>query len=437
MSLLKNTRATAAALLFCAALIGPVGCSVDVRSYTDICITHFGFDSFPDFEDYTFYIDNFAHKIYNPDSFPFGSDVTKLMPSVLTVSGTGTVTYDGVKGSSTDSFDFSKPVRLVYTTEDEKNSYSYDINVNVHLQDPDSLQMSRRGTLPAPGDYRIAKGHSAAPFALLAGGESPAYHLSDDGIIWSDARAASITLPEDASLLTETFCVLGSTACVLDNQGHCYFSDNLDVWKRDETAPELTAVFGFLEGRPALTDNALVGIARKADRLFFVKYDGQWTLGDEVPDGFPSSHFAIADNHTVTGVHFIIVMSGRCADGSACSTTWSTMDGLYWAKISDDLTLTRPREDAHLFYYDDKLFLYGGRCINADGSSATDAALYVSTDHGQTWKQTVEKLFFRALSDDFACRQIISDEPYIRIFGADREAEVWTAYINRMLFDRQ
>ncbi|MBO7269790.1 MAG: hypothetical protein J6U81_00870, partial [Bacteroidales bacterium] len=56
------------------------------NDYNPAEVSHFGFDSFPKFKEYAFYIDNFGNQIYNKDSFPFQSDVDSLFPSITTLS---------------------------------------------------------------------------------------------------------------------------------------------------------------------------------------------------------------------------------------------------------------------------------------------------------------------------------------------------------------
>ena len=98
--------------------------------------------------------------IFNADSLPVGTDVTKLVPVISYASSASAVTltqtggkYTGeidYKTNPSDSVDFSGKVVLKITAEDKTTTRSYDIKVNVHLMEPDSLMWDHLAVIPMP-----------------------------------------------------------------------------------------------------------------------------------------------------------------------------------------------------------------------------------------------------------------------------------------------
>jgi len=87
-----------------------------------------------------FYIDQVNHTIYNPDSLPYGSDVSKVLCTVTAKNG-GTVGIKSMRSdtlsmlSAKDSIDFTQPRQLYVYSNSGKTSASYTVTVNVHKQD--------------------------------------------------------------------------------------------------------------------------------------------------------------------------------------------------------------------------------------------------------------------------------------------------------------
>ncbi len=449
-------------------------CNNTAKSYTPIFISYFGFDSFPDFDDYTFYIDNFAHKIYNTDSFPFQSKVDSLFPTIAAGSDEGTFTMNGKKWTSKDTLDFSKsPVRMVYTAENGTDTYTYDIYVNIHQIDPDSLQMHRVATLPVMDEYRTV--YADNQIVLFESDGFDVYmYKSYDGLNWEGPLPVSITLAPGSELIVKSFTCKGKTAFMIDNKGGLYSSrlmdgagdlnvDGLLSWSKVDSIPYVTTLQGILEGRyyPDGTSDPdiLLAIVKMDEDLHFAKFEGYWETGitdpvaggdwvcngEALPDDFPVSSFAICHSYTQTGLHYVIVAGGRNKDGEKCRTTWSSMvpvtpsskdDEVYWARISTDYSVIGEQYDASMFYYDDCLFMYGGKYENAVGSVVQDNTLYISSNQGLTWEVADQRLAFRVFNETALCRQVISSDPYLWVFSfQDGEEGVWKGYINRMLFE--
>lgn len=95
---------------------------------------------------YDFYIDHLNRKIYNLDSLPYGTDVSKVLATIST-KNSGRVFIKSMVSdtlwvySSSDSIDFSKPREIrVYPYSNDNDDYrAYEVKVNVHQEATDTV----------------------------------------------------------------------------------------------------------------------------------------------------------------------------------------------------------------------------------------------------------------------------------------------------------
>ena len=119
-----------------------------------------------------FTIDVNRRLIYNPDSLPKGTDITRLVASISLASSTsvGEISISGAttmkdttytyNASATDSIDFTGRVTLTVKAADGISTKQYLLQVTVHNLESDSLywnKMSRRNLPGALTDPETAK----------------------------------------------------------------------------------------------------------------------------------------------------------------------------------------------------------------------------------------------------------------------------------------
>lgn len=92
---------------------------------------------------YPVYIDQINNHIYNADSLPVGTDVTKVVFSTFTASGRGTMKNMTTGADSTftasDSTDFSRPRVLTVYSADARWSREYTVDIRVHREEADTF----------------------------------------------------------------------------------------------------------------------------------------------------------------------------------------------------------------------------------------------------------------------------------------------------------
>lgn len=97
---------------------------------------------------YPFAIDQGTRHIYNVDSLPVGTDISKVVVSIIS-DGIGIFIVSEDKDSlwsDTDSLNFEKPVQFKVMAMSGVYGPIYKAEINVHKQVPDSLQWSHRGS---------------------------------------------------------------------------------------------------------------------------------------------------------------------------------------------------------------------------------------------------------------------------------------------------
>lgn len=110
--------------------------------------------------------------IFNADSLPMGTNISKLVP-VITYPSTVTSAIIEMKGGSlrtgtidyvkspTDTVDFTGDVTLTLATSDNLLSRSYIIKVNVHKSVPDSLMWDKNAISPLPSRKPSPRGQKS------------------------------------------------------------------------------------------------------------------------------------------------------------------------------------------------------------------------------------------------------------------------------------
>lgn len=185
-----------------------------------------------------FTIDVNRRLIYNPDSLPKGTDITRLVASISLASSTsvGEISISGAttmkdttytyNASATDSIDFTGRVTLTVKAADGISTKQYLLQVNVHNLESDSLywnKMSRRNLPGALTDPETAKAvaYGGTTYCLVA--ENGNYTMSSTTDIatnnWNKQTVA-FTFKPDVNSLTATDKAL----FVLDANGNLHKS---------------------------------------------------------------------------------------------------------------------------------------------------------------------------------------------------------------------
>ena len=196
---------------------------------------------------YQFRIDQINRCIYNPDSLPTGTDVSKVLVSLTTYNG-GTVWIQDLEDSETatlfdssDSIDFTKPRNFIIFANNGKGHNDYNISINVHQQEGDVMtwQLTDEAYMENEESVLLPEGIKQ----LLGGCSTEQYALSTDnklmvsrdgGTTWQEDL-----LDEDPSLLpVQDLSLTSYQMGYADNTDYVVLVGNrsTDSYPQEETA---------------------------------------------------------------------------------------------------------------------------------------------------------------------------------------------------------
>lgn len=335
--------------------------------------------------------------IYNADSLPKGTDVSRMLISLQ--SGGATVEVNMRNGtrltadttftySNADTIDFTGDVHIIVTAADEVTKRTYTVKVNVHEMLPDSLCWNRlaRRDLPSIGgrvlEQRTVK-YMGKAFCLMNEGNGYTLASIDNpgNNIWTKQELALGFTP-DVRSLTAT----DDAAYILDTEGNLYSSHDLIAWQPCGTAWKV--ITGGYAG-------TALGVAEVNGVLTHVAFPAIEGAEAPVSSTFPvtgtSDMVMIGSQWNIAPVG--IVTGGVDASGRMTGDTWG-FDGSRWAKISE--FPIPPHSGMVMVHYTTfnvesnwkvneypTLVALGGTL--PDGTP--DNTLYISRDNGVNWNR--------------------------------------------------
>ncbi|MDE5712786.1 MAG: hypothetical protein K2I16_04075 [Muribaculaceae bacterium] len=352
--------------------------------------------------------------IFNADSLPKGTNISKLVPVITfssSVSEAEIVMTGGTEDEKkvdylenpSDSIDFTRDVKLNVTAADGTNKYTYRLKVNVHNLDSDSLIWDKLGVaslpsrLPDPVNQKSLE-RDGVVYSLI--------HEKDDTYTWastssiSDAdwvkRETTFRFEPDVRSLVSTkggFWILGM-------DGDLYESSDAETW--NHTGEKWITLIG------AYMDDYVLGVKDAEGTMMHCHYPATSAIADsEMDEEFPlynRSMFRTIETQW-SGDPTAFFVGGMTATGERSNHTWA-FDGSNWATIDD--TPTPAIEGASLFKYIvyrstsnsfkqvayDAWIVIGGVLANGD----YNRDIYISFDNGVTWRAASGAL---AMPDSF------------------------------------
>lgn len=395
---------------------------------------------------YPFYIDQIGDAetalIYNADSLPVNTPLTKVKVNFSTSGG---VTYVNKNGkdtiyTSTDSLDFTNPVKFTtyaYNSDGSIVKKLYKISFNVHKQDPDSLNW---GTQP----FYTGTGLTGKQKSLIFNNQ--AFVFTDDGSAQIKVTSSAVSSGKNWASLQTISGISGkadySSVTLFKNNlyivagGSVYVSGNGTDWSKnnglsDNVTTLLTSFNGFLTGIKT------VG----TDSKFCVTTDEQtWTIGETVPSDFPTANIS-ATSYTLrtnSNIHKAILMGDNPSLGAndTIAVPWSTFDGKEWIdqSASTGYCPKTSKSNMSIIYYNNKFYAFGGK-----GSTGFNA-FYVS-EEGRIWKEVEEKVGFpKSFAGRGEYSYVVDNNNFIWLIWsktAKNNDEVWKGRINSLGFTAQ
>ena len=389
--------------------------------------------------------------IYNYDSMAY---LTKIKDKVIVtyVSGAGSNNVLNITGNdstwvkSSDSIDISTPLTLKVFALDGKTTKQYNVQLNIHQIDPDSVQYSRITSelpfLQTEDTKTIVFNGRFLTYSKLSLPPSTGYnsiiqlHSSSDAVNWKQDVSG---LPANAVI--KGIQSNGNRLFAYTEDGELYvrYDLTLDQWilVNKPSAIKIKSILGYLNAsayQPEGLDLVIEteGIYTFAFTPDFVKWE--YDKATPVPDDFPISNFSNYNDQLMHSAR-ITIFGGKSLNGIVQNTVWSTENGRYWAKLTTDNNVFPPLEGANVFYYNQEFWLMNGKSGNSYNKE-----VYYSSDKGVTWKKRPEKCLAR---ENYPTRYNASlvtdkDNKHFYIIGGKQTTvlpDVWKGFLNKMEFE--
>lgn len=411
-------------------------------------------DSIPELKNTKFYIDQINGQIFNLDSLPYGSKLTKAICTLEYVNASAVsqlkvvqeAVGDTIEWNTTDSLDFSKPVKFIVTAYDGVTTKSYNAFVNIHTIMPDTLEWNLYATEVTGQIMRDQKvinaNYQGREVYFLYGqpaGISLPYRLYYSGVddmrSWTEIPLNGFS-PDEIRLSQMTR--FNNYYFVPSISGSLYRSSDGINWTAMEDIPKVAYILGLVKAG-GNQPSVLATIVEQDGQLLFASLDegGVWVTGETVPEEFPLTGFG-NENFTSMFNTYLMVVGGRTANNRLVNSSWGTIDGTGWALLTDEeANYFENREGSMVTAYDDKIYMIGG--FDAAGKAYKD--IYETIDRGVTWFPVDSMIILPPTYRERGFGSIIVDkDQFITIFGGQMSPngnvlqEIWRGRINRLGF---
>lgn len=431
-------------------------------------------------ENVFFTIDLEKGLIYNADSLPKGTEVTKLKIELKTDDAayanikTVDSTYNYLTYSK-NAIDFTNPVDVEVGSKSGLYKKKYKITVNVHQIESDRLFWGGMQYSYLPGKGAITKQHTVHFNGLiycfmLRNGE---YTLATAATPSEEWNITTISFPFTPDLLTMR-CT-DTAMYTLDTEGNMYSSVDGITW--ENTGAAYAAIIGNFGG-------TLLTLTQDGDTYYHDKYPRpEGFTPQPVASDFPVSGFSemLTYNSPWLTAPQGMIVGGRTASGELTGAMWG-YDGTTWAILNNSIS---KREGAAFFQY--VTFFVDDNWVTSEkitwfvigGLNETTALsdVWTSNNYGVTWQRAGSELQIpgyilgRGYASVIVCDEPIesSDDPtwrpldtypipqgyrsepmyskveerlvpYIYMFGGEGISgttydQVWRGIINRLRFE--
>lgn len=386
--------------------------------------------------DYPFVIDQNNGLIYNADSLPVGTDVSKVVVDI---------TYDGYyvfleRGDNdtiwiqTDSLNFNNPIQFKVLSEMNTFGRTYTAKINVHKQDPELLAWTKvTSDLSTEIQAQKAVYANKCMYVFAEQASQVAVTSSTNGKTWTELQAIDIPVKADYSSAISW----NGKIYILANQ-ELYVSENGANWTKVETTQTFSNLTAACKTKMVAIDTANKYI-ESADAT-------NWDSYETIADNFPKSPYSFAAYALSTNANMerLVLMGNNPVEEDTTNVVWSQIDNEHaWVAMTyeDNMELCPKFENPTIIHYNNMLYAFGGPAVDGGNINAF-ASLYLSIDNGISWEPATEKLLFpeefqslyEEAEGNYSC--IVDNNHYIWLIWS-KTGEVWKGRINKLGFVKQ
>lgn len=418
--------------------------SITGFAITDSIVTIIGTDTLPAVQgtNYPFIIDQNEGLIYNADSLPVNTDISKVVVNITADTYfIYVVAETDSLWESTDSLDFRKPIQFKVLAETGLHyGQTYKAQINVHQQDPDSLVWRKMTSEFAPNVQAQKSVCTNSHIYVFVDKESQVAMTSSetsDGKTWTQLTTIN-NIPTKADY-TSAMAWNNTLYILADNQ--LYTSTNGLDWTKVETEQMFTQLLANSENN----NNKIIGI--DTENHYISSKDGVvWNQYNLLPTDFPIAKFVFANYplDTNSSINRIVLLGEDKASTDTTTVVWSQLDSENeWTPLTyENNNHGCPKlENASIIRYNNKLYTFGG-LGEYNGYVPPFNNFFESTDNGLSWEAVTKKVMFpeefmqlyQEANGNYS--YVIDNEQYIWIIWS-QTGEVWRGRINKMGFKKQ
>jgi len=409
------------------------GEDTDYAYSTDVSVRAFSIDTIKGVK-YPFSIDLLNSRIYNVDSLPYLSDTLLKSFIIDTFTVIGHV-YSGDTVLSTPAYtDLTKAMNgadgIMFTVYagDGVTSHNYRLDVRVHMQDPDSLSWSQQKNIPnalATADLGDSFKMVSTDDELLifSGNSQSVYHTPvGDGSSYNWEEDALSGLPENADW--STVMTFNGQFFLNTSDGDVYCSTDGRTWEK--STPLSANVKTLLTG---MTER-LLGIQTIDGTDYFcytASADDAWSIGKQVPEGFPTEQIQSTVFTTSTGVEKA-TLTGMPLENDTIVVPWFTFNGEEWAALDTEEMYCPGINHPTILNYANNFYIFGNKFESAYISPST-----------LTWEELTSKFMMpEALNGKENYSAVLDSNNFIWIVVSENgNNQLWRGRLNKLGFKRQ
>lgn len=344
---------------------------------------------------YTFVIDQQNNLIYNTDSLPYLTDVSKVVTTAT--NGGYSLTYRKNDAdtiwTSTDSIDFTKPVAFKSWAQDG-SSRQYTIKVNVHQYNPDSLVWN---SVPSNFKGEIITGNQKA---ILFKNNIFIYGENDNQVLvtsTSENDGANWTSPTEISGVSEK----ADYSSVIAFNNAIYILSGTTLYKSEDGKNFNVVTNNNINFKRLLAINGSTLWAANNDNKFISTSDGNnWTVGNNISQELPDQSVSFVNYNQESNPYLYksILLGTFINSTDTIASVWESENGSDWTPYNETNSFNCPYlNNLSMIRYDGKLYAFGGNSVNKITTIEGFKAFYCSLDEGISWKKITENIIFPSL----------------------------------------
>jgi hypothetical protein len=391
---------------------------------------------------YPFIIDQNRRLIYNADSLPVGTDVSRVVVGITADTyGIYVVAETDSLWEEGDSLNFEKPVQFRVVSELGTLGQVYTAHIHVHQQDPNTLSWQKMESNFPTGikaqkavlfnDRMLVFAEQASQVALTQA------NVHESPLSWSTLESIDIPVKADYT----SVMAWGEQLYILA-ENELYTSSNGLNWEKVNTTQSFSQLLGNIH-----TSNCQKIMAVDADNHYMESTDGtHWESYQDLPADFPRQNLSLTYYPLATNpsINRIVLLSDHAAESDTTSVVWTQLcDEHEWIPLTtgDESYLCPKMENPSIIHYDNQLYAFGGQGQD-NGLLTPFGQFYVSDDNGISWSPATENMTFPAAFKDlyeeaegnYSC--IVDKNHFIWIIWS-QTGEVWRGRVNKFGFDNQ